>query len=104
MSPTYIERSHAIASRLLGNEMMVMSVTDSTFFTLNELATVIWNAADGCMELAEIVQQRICPAFDVDRETALSDARQFVHELSQHGILAVSSQPKNTTETVNIPA
>ena len=29
----YISRSSAIASRMLGGEMMVMSAVDSTFFT-----------------------------------------------------------------------
>ena len=46
MSDKYISRSTAIAARVLGGEMMVMSAVDSTFFTLNEVATVIWQAAD----------------------------------------------------------
>src|SRR5215470_1464173 len=104
MKPTFIERGTAIASRLLGNEMMVMSVKDSTFFTLNEVATVIWNAADGCTDLSEIVCQKICPAFDVDYETAITDANRFVEELSQHGILVASSPPKNAIETVKVSA
>jgi len=36
---TYIARSTAIAARALAGEMMVMNSTDSTFFTLNEVAT-----------------------------------------------------------------
>ena len=47
MTETYIARSPAIASRMLGGEMMIMSAVDSTFFTLNPVATVIWQAADG---------------------------------------------------------
>ena len=47
MAETYIARSTAIAARILGGEMMIMSALDSTFFTLNEVATVIWQAADG---------------------------------------------------------
>jgi len=43
----YIARSSAIAARLIGGEMMIMSAVDSTFFTLNEVATLIWQAADG---------------------------------------------------------
>ena len=43
----YIAKSSAIASRLLGGEMMIMSAVDSTFFTLNPVATVVWQAADG---------------------------------------------------------
>ena len=42
MSEKYIARSSAIAARMLGGEMMVMSSVDSTFFTLNEVATAIW--------------------------------------------------------------
>jgi hypothetical protein len=86
----YIARSSAIAARLVGGEMMIMSVADSTFFTLNEVATVIWQAADGRTPLSEIVTGKICEEFDVSREEAERDAEQFVAELSQHGILQVS--------------
>ncbi len=34
---------------------MIMSTVDSTFFTLNPVATVIWQAADGRTPLSEIV-------------------------------------------------
>ena len=43
----YVTRSKSIAARALGDETMVMSATDSTLFTLNEVASVIWAAADG---------------------------------------------------------
>ena len=72
---------------------MVMSTVDSTFFTLNPVATLIWQAADGVTPLAEIVAQRVCAEFDVDFETAYGDAEGFVEELSSHGILQVSERP-----------
>jgi hypothetical protein len=93
MAEKYIARSSAIAARMLGGEMMVMSITDSTFFTLNEVASVIWQAADGCTPLSEIVADKICHDFDVDRERAQREAERFVDQLSQHGILLVSDQP-----------
>jgi hypothetical protein len=89
----YIARSSAIAARLIGGEMMIMSAADSTFFTLNEVATVIWQAADGFTPLSEIVARRICPDFDVDADQAWRDAERFVSDLSQHGILVVSEKP-----------
>jgi len=89
----YIARSSAIAARLIGGEMMIMSATDSTFFTLNEVATVIWKAADGRTSLSDIVASKICPEFDVDPDQAGRDVEQFVNDLSQHGILLVSEQP-----------
>jgi hypothetical protein len=93
MADTYIARSNKIAARMLGGEMMVMSAVDSTFFTLNEVATVIWSAADGQTPLAEIVVRKLCPEFEVDPAIAQRDAEEFVNELSQHGILIVSDQP-----------
>jgi hypothetical protein len=93
MSDKYIMRSSAIAARMLGGEMMIMSVKDSTFFTLDPVATAIWQAADGSTPLAEIVASRICTEFDVSPETAVRDAEQFAEELAAHGILLVSDQP-----------
>ena len=93
MAEKYIARSSAIAARLLGGEMMVMSTADSTFFTLNEVASAIWQAADGCTPLSEIVARKICQEFDVDQQQAQRGADRFVDELSQHGILLVSDQP-----------
>lgn len=93
MAEKYIARSKAIAARMLGGEMMVMSAADSTFFTLNEVASTIWQAADGRTPLSEIVASKVCRQFDVDPERAQRGADRFVDELSQHGILLVSDQP-----------
>jgi Coenzyme PQQ synthesis protein D (PqqD) len=93
MVETYIARSPAIAARMLGGEMMIMSAVDSTFFTLNEVATVIWQSADGRTPLSEIVERKICEEFEIEPEVAHRDAERFVSELSQHGILLVSDQP-----------
>lgn len=73
--------------------MMIMSAADSTFFTLNEVATAIWQAADGRTSLADIVGRKICQAFDVDPAQAQADAEQFVTDLAAHGVLVVSDEP-----------
>jgi coenzyme PQQ synthesis protein D (PqqD) len=93
MPEKYIARSSAVAARALGGEMMVMSTIDSTFFTLNEVAAVIWQSADGRTPLSDIVSNRICAEFDVNEAQAQLDAECFVDELSKHGILVVSDRP-----------
>lgn len=93
MTDKYIARSSAIAARMLGGEMMVMSAVDSTFFTLNETATLIWQAADGVTPLSQIIAHKLCSEYEVDIETAARDAMQFVLELAAHGILLASDQP-----------
>jgi len=89
----YVARSTAIAARALGDETMVMSATDSTLFTLNEIASVIWAAADGVTPLDQIVANKICTQYDITPELALKDAETLVEDLAAHGILLVSDQP-----------
>jgi hypothetical protein len=92
MSEIYVARSTAVASRMLGAEMVIMSALDSTLFSLSEVAAVIWEAADGRTPLSEIAR-RVCDEFDVAPDAAYRDAEAFVAELSRHGILRVSDCP-----------
>ncbi len=93
MNHQYVARSKAIAARALGDETMVMSATDSTLFTLDEVASVIWAAADGVTPLDEIVAKKICAQYDVAPALALKDAEALVENLAQRGILLVADQP-----------
>ncbi len=89
----YIAKSSAIASRILGDEMIIMSAVDSTLFSLNSAGTIIWEAADGSTTLSRIVEEKLCAEFDVSVEQAYVDVVQFVDALAEHGILVVSDQP-----------
>jgi Coenzyme PQQ synthesis protein D (PqqD) len=93
MNELYIQRAPTVAYRRLGGEAIVMSATDSTLYNLNEIATIIWEAADGHTPLSQIVQRHVCPEYDVEPEEALRDAEELVHNLEQHRILFVSGQP-----------
>jgi hypothetical protein len=93
MSPLYIARSREIAARELDGEMMIMSGRDSTLFNLNDVGTIIWQAADGATSLEQIVAQKVCPEYEVEQTEALQDAEGFVRELAEHGIMLISDQP-----------
>ena len=93
MSEIYLAPSPAIAARQLGDEMVIMSAADSSLFTLSEVATLIWQSADGQTPLSEIVRLRVCAEFDIAPHQANKDAEEFVMELSSHGILLLSDQP-----------
>lgn len=92
-SHRYVARSKAIATRALGDVTMVMSASDSKLFTLDEVASVIWAAADGVTPLDTIVADKVCAQYDVDPELALKDAQKLVADLASHGILLVSDAP-----------
>ena len=93
MSRLYVARNTRVAARNLDGEMMIMSGKDSTLFTLNKTATIIWQSADGATPLDEIVERRICREYEVDPAAALQDAEALARELAAHGILDVSESP-----------
>jgi Coenzyme PQQ synthesis protein D (PqqD) len=93
----YVARSKAIAARAIGEETMVMSARNSMLFTLDEVASLIWEAADGVTPLEEIVTRKVCSRFEVAPDVALRDAQALVANLAEHGILLVSDQPLNTS-------
>jgi len=93
MSKLYVARNPRVAARCLDGEMMLMSGHDSTLFTLNKTATILWQSADGMTPLDEIVARRICPEFEVEPEIALQDAEALARALAGHEIMQVSEQP-----------
>lgn len=93
MSRLYMARDPRVAARSLDGEMMIMSGRDSTLFTLNKTATILWEAADGITPLDEIVDRKICAQFEVKRSEALQDAETLARDLAAHEILEISDQP-----------
>jgi len=98
MSKLYIARNPRAAARSLDGEMMIMSSTDSTLFTLNKTATILWQWADGSTPLDEIVEKRICTEFEVAATEALADAQALARELAGCEILELSETPITTRQ------
>ena len=93
MSKLYVARNPRVAARSLDGEMMIMSGRDSTLFTLNRTATILWQSADGATPLDEIVQKKICTEYEVEPAMALQDAETLARELANHEILQISEHP-----------
>jgi hypothetical protein len=102
-SKLYLARSPRIAARKLGEGMLVMSGRDSTLFTLNPTATILWQAADGATPLDEIVERRICSEFEVEPEEAIQDAEALAKDLASHGILLISEEPISSASPAQEP-
>src|SRR5208283_2445262 len=96
----YLTQSADIASRTIGEDTVIMSTQDSTIFMLNSVGTAIWKAADGETPLSRIIQERVCAEFDVTDGQAFADAKEFIDELSKHGILLISDTPVPPKETI----
>ena len=89
----YVARATNVAARMIGGEMMIMSGADSSLFSLNETASILWQAADGVTPLEQIVERHICADYAVDAATALRDAEELAQDLARHGILLLSDAP-----------
>ena len=92
-APLYILREQNVAARRVGDELMIMSAHDSSLFSLNETAAILWDAADGMTPLAEIVRRLILPVFDIEPAIALEDARSLALGLAERGILQLGDSP-----------
>ena len=92
-APRYLSRATHVAARLFGGEVMIMSGVDSSLYSLNETASILWQAADGVTPLARIVEHDICTAYEVDPATALRDAAELAEALARDGILQISDTP-----------
>jgi len=87
----YAARSANVAARKLGGEMMIIaSGGESVLFTLDEVATALWEALDGVTPLDEIVRRKVCEEFAVEQEEAYRDAKELIDGLAQHGLVLVS--------------
>ena len=89
----YVSRATNIAARMIDGEMMIMSGADSSLYSLNETASILWQAADGVTPLAQIVERHICADYAVDPATALRDAEELSEELARQGIFQISDAP-----------
>lgn len=89
----FVARSSSVAARLLEEEMVIMCPRTSKLFVLNPVGTAIWNALDGGTPLAEIVKDQVCAQFEVELETALAHAHEFVQQLAEHDIVVTAEHP-----------
>ncbi len=89
----YVALNPEIAARKLGDEMMIMCGRNSTLFILDDMATLIWEAADGSATLEELVKRNICSEFEVPLAEALRDAEELAEGLAKHGVVLLSEAP-----------
>jgi hypothetical protein len=80
------------AWRVYDGEAVIVSPEDSTLHTLNEVGTLVWEAADGRTPLAAIVA-RVCAQYDVDARAAERDVDAFVERLREQRLITVLDAP-----------
>jgi len=90
LSEHFVARAPALAYRMIGGETIIMVAGDATLFSLDEVASFIWQRADGRTPLRSIVEA-ICEEYDVAPAVARHDAEEFVASLAGRGLLVIRS-------------
>jgi hypothetical protein len=75
------KRNKNVAWRVIEQEAILISSEDSMLHSLDEVATLIWEMADGEHTVDQIVD-RVCEEYDVEREQAQKDTVEFLEKLA----------------------
>lgn len=85
------KKAEKIVVRKIAGETFLVPVAGKLadmqrIFTLNTVGEFIWERVDGQQDVESIISS-VTESFEVDRETAEGDVRQFIGELSKEGLL-----------------
>ena len=92
MADRYPLQNPLAAWRVYDGEAVIVSPQDSTLHTLNEVGTLVWEAADGRTPVAAIVA-RLCSQYDVATPDAERDVEAFVERLRERGLITLLDAP-----------
>jgi Coenzyme PQQ synthesis protein D (PqqD) len=93
-----LERTKDIVSRRIAGELFLVPVAGDLanmqrMFALTSVAEFIWERLDGRRSVGFIIEE-VASRFDVERERAESDMREFVDELAAAGLVRETGSPR----------
>jgi hypothetical protein len=74
--------------RQVGDELVFLAESGDQYISLNPVGSFIWQQIDGNHSLQDILDI-LCDEYDVPREEALGDLREFVAQLAAEGLLSL---------------
>jgi len=85
-----------LVTRCVADETIIVPVRNNvgdldSIYTLNEVATTIWQLIDGRKSVSQIIEE-ICKVYDVRREEAEKDTLEFLNTLKEAGLLRISDE------------
>ena len=82
----YLIQDRKTAYRVIDGEAVIVDPTTSMLYSLNPVATLIWEMSNERTTVEEIVD-RIVKEFDVERTTAEADCLELVRDFVDKGML-----------------
>lgn len=86
---TQIKPSPDVLFRELGEELVLLDLNSSKYFSLNETGAVIWNLLEQGEDHGSIARQ-LSMKFDVDEQKAMADVEDLLDRLCSAGLISKS--------------
>ena len=83
----YLTQNCKIAYRIINEEAVIVDPSTSKLYSLNPVATLIWEMASESVCMEDIVE-KILEEFEVEREVAERECQKFVSDFTDKGLLA----------------
>ena len=95
---SWVVRSPEPIAAEVGDGLVMLSVEEGKYFSLNQTAAAIWRRLGSPMRIGELCDQ-IVEEFDISREHAVEAVPEFVAKLIEQNIAAVPPmQPSSGKE------
>ena len=85
----YVVKCDDLAWREYDGEVVIMSEDGSRIHSLNKVASLIWELADGKVKISDIIT-RVCDRFDVQESMAQVDTLEFIQQLIDKHLLQLN--------------
>ena len=82
-------RKANVEVRFSEDEAFVLSLEKGVFYKFNNVATDIWNLADGKMKVSEIAEI-LCKRYDVKKAHLERDINEFIRQGVKNGVIELS--------------
>ena len=81
----YIRNNNTISSRL-DDELVTMDIEKGKYFSLNPVATQIWELLEQPLDLQELCNL-LMEEYDVEAEQCLADTKECLEKLAEIGLI-----------------
>jgi hypothetical protein len=94
---SWVVRSPEPVAAEVGDGLVMLSVEEGKYFSLNPTAAAIWRRLESPMRIGELCDQ-IVEEFDISREHAVEAVPEFVAKLIEQNIAAVPPMQPSSGE------
>lgn len=83
-----IERNPDMLASAIDDELVLLSVSNSKYYGMDDIGTEIWNKLDKATKVEDIVEQ-ILAEYDIQKTKLENDIIEYLKELSKNNIIKV---------------